>query len=84
MNNTHRKTMQTLFADPVNGGVEWSRIEAPLLALDCRRIEDSRSSVTFEKDRVRAYFHRSHPRKDALRYRVKDARQFLLRPGVKP
>jgi hypothetical protein len=38
----------------------------------------------FEKDGVRAYFHRPHPQKAALRYRVKDARTFLERLGVKP
>ena len=84
MNSAHRKTMQAVFADPLDGGIAWSRIEALLLALDCRRIEGSGSSVTFEKDGVRAYFHRPHPRKDALRYRVMDAREFLLRLGVKP
>ena len=84
MNSAHRRTMLALFADPVNGGIEWARIEALLLVLGCRRIEGSVSSVTFEKDGMRAYFHRPHPRKDALRYRVNDAREFLLRLGVKP
>ena len=45
--------MQAVFADPPNGGIAWSRIEALLLALDCRRIEGSGSSVTFEKDGMR-------------------------------
>jgi len=38
----------------------------------------------FEKDGARAYFHRPHPGKEALRYRVKDARAFLLRIGAGP
>ena len=84
MNATLRRTLQAVFADPVDGAIPWVRIEALLLAVGCRRIEGSGSSVTFEKDGVRAYFHRPHPRKDALRYRVKDVRAFLLRLGVTP
>ncbi|HEX7325334.1 MAG TPA: type II toxin-antitoxin system HicA family toxin [Rhodanobacteraceae bacterium] len=84
MNKAHVKTLQAVFADPVNGAIAWARIEALLLALGCRRIEGSGSSVTFEKDGARAYFHRPHPRKEALRYRVKDTRAFLERLGVKP
>lgn len=73
-----------MFSDPVNGALEWSRIEALLVAAGCRRIEGTGSSVMFEKDGVRVYFHRPHPRKEALRYRVKDAREFLQKIGVKP
>ncbi|MEN9314058.1 MAG: hypothetical protein RIS35_451, partial [Pseudomonadota bacterium] len=57
VNSKHRKTLEAIFADPVNGAIEWSRIEALLLAVGCRLIEGSGSSVTFERDGVRAYFH---------------------------
>jgi hypothetical protein len=73
-----------VFADPVDGAIEWSRIEALLRAVGCRVIEGSGSSVTFEKDGARAYFHRPHPQREALRYRVRDARVFLERIGVRP
>lgn len=84
MNSAHRRTLQAVFADPVNGALEWNRIEALLVAAGCRRIEGTGSSVTFEKDGIRAHFHRPHPRKDALRYRVKDARDFFQKIGVTP
>ena len=84
MNNKHRKTLQALFTDPVNGAIEWARIEALLLAVGCRVIEGSGSSVTFEKDTYRAYFHRPHPEKEALRYRVRAAREYLQTLGIKP
>ena len=84
MKAKHEKTLATIFADPVNGNLNWDRIEALLVALDCRVIEGSGSSVTFEKDGLRAYFHRPHPSRGALRYRIKDARRFLERLGVKP
>jgi hypothetical protein len=73
-----------VFADPVDGAIEWSRIESLLRALGCRVIEGAGSSVTFERDGLRAYFHRPHPQREALRYRVRDARAFLERIGVRP
>ncbi|HET7268620.1 MAG TPA: type II toxin-antitoxin system HicA family toxin [Oleiagrimonas sp.] len=84
MNRAHRKTLDVIFANPVNGNLDWSRIEALLVALGCNRIEGSGSSVMFEKDGMKVFFHRPHPGKEALRYRVKDARDFLLRIGVTP
>lgn len=84
MKTKHKKTLKLIFTDPVNGNIEWRLIEALFLAIGCRAIEGSGSSVTFEKEGIRAYFHRPHPSKEALRYRVKDAREFLKKIGVTP
>lgn len=84
MNNAQRKTLQAVFADPVNGAIEWRRIESLLKGLGCTVIEGSGSSVTFEKDGLRVRFHRPHPGKESLRYRVLDARAFLASIGVTP
>ncbi len=84
MNSKHLKTLQAIFSDPVNGGLEWAKIEALLLALGCTVIEGSGSSVTFEKDGKRAHFHRPHPQREALRYRVRAVREYLANLGVKP
>ncbi|HDL90243.1 MAG TPA: type II toxin-antitoxin system HicA family toxin [Thermodesulforhabdus norvegica] len=84
MKGKHRKTVTAIFSDPVNGNMEWSRIEALFIALCCQVIEGDGSSVTFEKDGIRAYFHRPHPDREALRYRIKDAREFLKKLGVRP
>ncbi|MEE8057435.1 MAG: type II toxin-antitoxin system HicA family toxin [Pseudomonadales bacterium] len=51
---------------------------------DCQVVEGAGSSVTFERDGLRATFHRPHPQQEALRYRVKDARRFLEQLGVTP
>ncbi len=45
-------------------------------------IEGSGSRVTFILNDQRADFHRPHPGKEALRYRVRDVRTFLERAGV--
>lgn len=84
MNSKHRKTLEVIFTKPINGAVEWARIEALLVAVGCAVIEGSGSSVTFEKGGARAYFHRPHPQKEALRYRVQAARDFLVELGVAP
>ncbi|MDP2822921.1 MAG: type II toxin-antitoxin system HicA family toxin [Sulfuritalea sp.] len=84
MNSKHRKTLEAVFAKPTSGMIEWARIESLLVAAGCRAIEGSGLSVTFEKSGRRAYFHRPHPGKDALRYRVTAAREFLEQLGVTP
>jgi len=84
LNSKQRGTLEAIFAEPPNGNIEWSRIESLFRALGCRVIAGSGSSVTFEKCGARAHFHRPHPGKEALRYRVKDAREFLRRIGAVP
>ena len=84
MNSKHRKTLEAILAEPVNGNLEWSRIEALLVAVGCTVIEGSGSSVTFEKDGCKANVHRPHPRKEALKYRVKLVREFLQQLRIAP
>ena len=84
MKAKHKKTLLTIFTDPVNGNMEWDKIEALLVAIGCQVVEGTGSSVTFEKDGIRAYFHRPHPARAALRYRIKGAREFLKKLGERP
>jgi len=82
MNSKHHKTLQSLLADPVNGNIEWARIEALLVALGCRVIEGPGSAVTFEHQGRKASFHRPHPAKEALRYRIKAVRELIEKIGA--
>jgi hypothetical protein len=84
VNSKHRKTLNSIFTDPVNGNIEWRKIEALFLTLGAIRTEGTGSSVSFILNDVRADFHRPHPDKAALRYRVKDARKFLEQAGITP
>lgn len=84
MNSKHRKTLAVVFADPASGTIAWADIEGLLVAVGCRVIEGAGSRVRFEKDGVIASFHRPHPEKEAKRYQVRDAREFLSRVGVEP
>ena len=84
MNNKHRATLRAVFSDPVSPGIAWVDIEALLVAIGCKVIEGSGSRVRFESCGLIATFHRPHPRKEAKRYQVRDAREFLIKLGVKP
>jgi hypothetical protein len=84
MNSKHRKTLSAVFTDPVSGTIEWSAVESLLLAAGARLIEGRGSRVRFEKAGEVGTFHRLHPAKEAKRYQVRDARDFLERIGVTP
>jgi hypothetical protein len=84
MNSRHRKTLQTIFLDPVSGNIEWRKIEALFLALGATKDEGDGAAVTFLFNGKRADFHRPHPNNEALRYRVKAAREFLEKAGIRP
>lgn len=84
MNSKHRKTLEAVFTDPVRASVEWQAIESLLIAVGCKLIEGRGSRVRFELNGVVITFHRPHPEKEAKRYQVRDAREFLARIGMKP
>ena len=84
MNSKQQRTLKVVFAEPVNGNIEWVRIESLLAALGCRVVQGTGSSVSFEHQGRRATFRRPHPGKEALRYRVKALREFLQPMGVQP
>ena len=84
MNVSARKTLKAIFADPVNGNIEWRKIESLFRALGCEIIEGGGSRIAVVYKDMKATFHRPHPGKEALRYRVKAARDFLKMIGAKP
>ncbi len=84
MNSKQRKTLEAIFSEPVSGNLPWDRIEALLLAIGCNVVEGSGSSVMFEKNGRRAYFHRPHPQREALVYRINAVREFLLKLEITP
>lgn len=84
MNSKHRKTLEAVFSDPVSGTIQWTAVENLLLAAGAQLIEGRGSRVRFEKNGVVATFHRPHPAKEAKRYQVRDARDFLDQIEVRP
>ncbi len=84
MNSKHRKTLAAVFAEPLSGTIAWADVEGLLLAAGARLIEGRGSRVRFEKEGEVATFHRPHPAKEAKRYQLRDARDFLERIGIRP
>ncbi len=82
MNKKHRKTLDAIFSHPIPIGLEWRKIEALFVALDAKVIEGDGSRVSFIINNEKADFHRPHPGKEAKRYQVKNARDFLVKAEV--
>jgi len=84
MNKAHRKTLEAIFSHPTPAALEWRTIEALFLALGAELIEGGGSRVAFVLKGEKAFFHRPHPGKEAKRYQVLAAREFLSKAGYKP
>jgi hypothetical protein len=84
MNSRQMRTLSLVFTDPVKPNIPWADIESLLVAVGCHIIEGAGSRVRFEYHGMIATFHRPHPAKEAKRYQVRAAREFLSRLGVNP
>jgi len=82
MNNKHRRTLETIFENPVRSGIIWSKIEAMLRACGAEISEGNGSRVRIALNGVCAVFHRPHPRKEADKGSVKFMRDFLREAGI--
>ena len=84
MNARHTGTLAAVFRQPTPASLDWAAIEALLLAVGCKCVEGAGSRVRFVKDNMIETFHRPHPAKEAKRYQVRAARDYLIRLGVTP
>jgi hypothetical protein len=83
MNGKQSRALRAIFAEPMPANIAWADIERLLVAVRCVMTEGSGSRVHFEHGEQAESFHRAHPGKEAKRYQVRIAREFLLRIGVK-
>lgn len=83
MNKKQRKTLESIFRNPVSSSIPWSDIEALLAALGADRSEGNGSRVRFKLNGVKAIFHRPHPAPTTDKGAVKSVRRFLEEAGVK-
>ena len=84
MNSKHKKTLAAIFSHPTPGSLEWRKVEALFIALGATLIEGDGSRVSFILNDEKSDFHRPHPCKEAKRYQIRNAGDFLKRTGVKP
>ena len=84
MHGKHRKTLEGIFAEPVQAGIPWRDIEALLIACGAEISEGQGSRVRVALNGVRAVFHRPHPQKETDKGAVKAVRRFLTEAEVTP
>ncbi|MFL7837356.1 MAG: type II toxin-antitoxin system HicA family toxin [Candidatus Promineifilaceae bacterium] len=84
MKRKHRRTLEAVFAKPVNANIKWNEIESLFIALGAEVSERAGSRVAvvlFNEVRV---FHRPHPSPDVDKGAVASIRKWLEENGVTP
>ena len=84
MNSKHRRTLAAIFLQPTSANIAFSDIEALIRAIGGSISEREGSRVRVELHGEQWRCHRPHPGKEAKRYQVEEARELLIRAGVKP
>ncbi|QRY80796.1 type II toxin-antitoxin system HicA family toxin [Pseudomonas sp. PDNC002] len=82
MQNRHRKTLAMIFRTPTSASIVFTDIEALVLHLGGTVDEREGSRVKLVLHGQTWRCHRPHPGKEAKRYQVEEAREFLRRAGV--
>ncbi len=84
MNSKQRKTLKAIYAKPTMATIVFADIESLLLAVGCTLTEGAGSRVRFDQNGYAFLCHRPHPGKEAKRYQVEQAREFLSKLEIKP
>ncbi|QXI37209.1 type II toxin-antitoxin system HicA family toxin [Pseudomonas xantholysinigenes] len=84
MNTRYRKILDILFRTPTTTSLAFAEIEALVLHLGGQVVERQGSRVKILLAGQCWRCHRPHPGKEARRYQIEEAREFLLRAGVRP
>lgn len=82
MGKKHRRTLASIFEDPVRANIAWRDIEAMLDAAGAEITEGEGSRVRIALNGVRAVFHRPHPEKETDKGAVRSMRRFLKEAEV--
>jgi len=84
MSAKHRRTLASVFEDPIRRSILWSDIESMLKHMGAKLKSGAGSRVRVSLNGKRVTLHRPHPQKEANTYTVRDLRAFLLLTGVVP
>lgn len=84
LSSKHRKTLRTVFEDPVRSDVAWTDVERLFGALGAELSEGRGSRVRVYLNDVRAVFHRPHPQKETDKGALRSVRRFLAEAGFEP
>ena len=84
VNSKQRRTLASIFEDPVSPSILWAEIESLFRALGAKISEGDGSRVRVSLNGRFSVFHRPHPRPTTDKGSVKSVRRFLENTGVKP
>lgn len=84
MNKKHKRTLESIFATPVQSSIKWKDIETLFASLGAEIEEGRGSRVRILLNNEEAVFHRPHPQKETDKGAVVSVRRFLENAGVKP
>ena len=82
MNKKQRETLQTIFKEPIQSKVKWTDIESLFKHLGAEISEGNGSRVRVILNRVKAVFHRPHPKKETDKGALVAVRRFLENAGI--
>ena len=82
LSKRHQRTLEAIFRTQTPATLQWRRMEALFMALGATKEEGKGSIVIFKLKNEDVLFHRPHPRKEAKRYQVRKAREFLEQVGI--
>ncbi len=80
----HVKTLRAIFAKPTLVSIAFGDIESLLVGMGVELSERKGSRVKFSLRGEEWHAHRPHPGKEAKKYQVEGAREFLERLEIKP
>ncbi len=84
MNKRHRRTLDTIFAQPISGNIKWRDVESMLRNLDAIIKKRAGSRVSVSLNDCIIVLHRPHPGPDMDKGAVRDLRNFLVKAGIRP
>lgn len=84
MKRKHQKTLESIFARPVSGNIQWRDIEALFVELGAEVTEREGSRVAVVLFREVRVFHRPHPSPSTDKGAVASIRKWLEQHRVSP
>jgi hypothetical protein len=84
MSNRHKRTLDSIFSDPVSASIVWADVERMLVHYGAVISERTGSRVAVRLGLRVAVFHRPHPQKEAKKSTIRDVREFLTTAGLTP
>lgn len=84
VNTKQRRTLESIYSNPVPASLPWSDIESLFRALGATITQGRGSRIRVELNDHDAIFHTPHPQRVADQGRVRSVREFLQKAGVSP